>query len=237
MEGKKNRPRNKKMITKTQIIFSLKLGILYVFLFLGGLWNIIGAYEYWMELLSGYVLIVVSLWAIYEHIKNTTNKNLIKHIIYFLLVFIATWLIEFVGVQIGFPFGEYSYSGKLKPILFGVPLSIGFAWVASMLASYGFINIFGITKRFHIVINAFLTGFFMMVFDIVLEPAAIVQNFWSWEDTSVPLANYLSWFIIGSIVAYPGYRYGFLKDKAEPILKHFFFAQMIFFIMSGRLVF
>jgi len=225
------------MITKTQILYSLKLGILYGFLFLGGLWNIIGAYQYWMELLSGYVLITVSLWAIYEHLKNTANQNLTSHIIYFLLVIIFTWLIEFVGVQIGFPFGEYSYTGKLKPLLFGVPMSIGFAWVASMLASYGFLNIFGMTGKYNYLINAILTGFFMMVFDLALEPAAIKQSFWSWGGGSVPLENYLSWFIIGSIVAYPGYKYGFLSEKPEPILKHFFFAQMLFFIMSGRMMF
>lgn len=214
-------------------IYLIKLLIIYGFLFLGGLWNITGLYEYWMELLSGYVLITISLWAIYEHLKNKSKLPLSRYLIYFVFVIILTFLVEYIGVKTGYPFGEYSYTEKLKPLLFGVPLSIGFAWLASMLASFGIISTIKRLKNSSIFTKSVLTGLLMMIFDIALEPAAISQRFWYWEGSSVPLMNYLSWFAIGSIISFYGYHKKILWNEASPLLKHIYFAQIIFFVMSG----
>mgnify|MGYP006287642835 CR=1 FL=1 len=214
-------------------IYLFKLLIIYGFLFLGGLWNITGSYEFWMELLSGYVLITISLWAIYEHLKNKSQQPIRRYLIYFLFVIILTFLVEYIGVKTGYPFGEYSYTEKLKPLLFGVPLSIGFAWLASMLASFGIISSIEGLKNSSVIFKSVLTGLLMMIFDIALEPAAITQRFWYWEASSVPLINYLSWFVIGSIISFYGYRKKILWKDASPLLKHIYFAQIIFFLMSG----
>ncbi len=219
------------------IIYWLKLAILYGFLLLGGLWNILGMYQYWMELLSGYVLIIVSLWAIYEHLKSTAKNLMIKQIVFFLFVIILTYIIELIGVKTGYPFGVYSYTDKLTPLLFGVPLSIGFAWAASMLASYGIISMFDSFHNAGNIPKALLTGILMMIFDIALEPAAIEQNFWFWEADTVPYSNYISWFVIGSAISYFGYKYQIIGTHVNIIHKHFFYAQILFFLMSGGLIF
>ena len=39
----------------------------------------------------------------------------------------------------------------------------------------------------------------MFFFDLTMEPAAIALGYWTWEQGAVPLANYLSWFLLGFV--------------------------------------
>ena len=36
----------------------------------------------------------------------------------------------------------------------------------------------------------------MLGVDLIMEPVAIANQFWSWEGGDVPLYNYVCWFLI-----------------------------------------
>lgn len=105
--------------------------------------------------------------------------------------------IEYIGVQIGVPFGSYTYTGVLVPELFGgVPLAIGFAWLLIIVS--------GLFSARWAMPNAALLpvcaiGAFLAVgFDFLLEPVAYhVKGYWLWHEEGgyygVPWVNFAAW--------------------------------------------
>ncbi len=118
-----------------------------------------------------------------------------------LLIFITTIFIEYIGVFTGFPFGTYSYTDTLKPLLpGGVPIAIGFAWFVIAVNSFIVIKHFLSFKNKYLLI--FVSGAIILFIDILLEPfASFINNFWIWNGNEIPFVNYISWFIIGVILS------------------------------------
>jgi putative membrane protein len=111
----------------------------------------------------------------------------------------SLFFIELLGVATGFPFGRYTYSDVLGLSVAGVPLAIPFAWYAAVMNSMRIAQ--GGTAgsargRFFMV--AAVAGILTIAQDVALEPAASrVELYWIWDgDGSVPLQNYLSWFVL-----------------------------------------
>ncbi|MCK7535950.1 MAG: carotenoid biosynthesis protein [Marinilabiliales bacterium] len=45
-----------------------------------------------------------------------------------------------------------------------------------------------------------VTGSLLMVlYDLILEPAAMSLDMWSWEGDRVPARNYLAWFLFSAL--------------------------------------
>jgi putative membrane protein len=113
-----------------------------------------------------------------------------------LLVFIGGMAIEIIGVNTGWPFGEYSYQEVLGPKILGVPWIIGLNWVLLVLSTGVVVNnlpiIFPVTK-------AFAGAMIMTLLDFWMEPIAVKLSFWTWENPSIPLSNYLAWWVISFI--------------------------------------
>lgn len=112
-----------------------------------------------------------------------------------LLVFISSFVIEWWGVNTGFPFGMYLYSDVLQPLVNGVPLAITFAWfvvsVNSFLAARYFLGSGGAAA---IAVSSVL----ILATDILLEPfASFINGYWLWSAGSIPIQNFISWFMIG----------------------------------------
>jgi len=40
----------------------------------------------------------------------------------------------------------------------------------------------------------------MLGVDLIMEPVAIANKFWSWEGGEVPLYNYVCWFLIAILL-------------------------------------
>ncbi|MCX7878866.1 MAG: carotenoid biosynthesis protein, partial [Ignavibacteria bacterium] len=110
-----------------------------------------------------------------------------------------SFIIEYIGLSSGFPFGKYSYSGILQPMLAGVPIAIVFAWfvlVVNSLLSLGNLH----SVKFYITV--FLSSVMVMSVDLMLEPfASFINRFWIWENEEIPLQNFISWFISSLILS------------------------------------
>jgi putative membrane protein len=143
-----------------------------------------------------------------------------------LLVFSAGLILEIVGVTTGLLFGQYSYGPTLGPAILHTPLLIGVNW---LLLIYCTLHIAG---RFvdDLFFRSLAAASMMVMYDIVLEPAAMRLDMWSWTGGAVPLQNYLAWFGISVLLAYVSGRTG-LAGGENKLAVPLFFIQMGFFLI------
>ena len=138
------------------------------------------------------------------------------------------WLIEVLGTNTGFPFGEYAYSDILGPSLFGTPVMIGVLWCVLIRSAYDLMGYITSSLFF----KSILTGLSMVSLDVIIEPVAIELNFWQWTEPEVPMENYLTWFVCSALFAG-------LTDKgaAKNPLSHWIWIAMILFFGALNVVY
>ncbi len=73
---------------------------------------------------------------------------------------------------------------------------IGITWYLLLYCVYD------ITYRLsiHFIFKAISGGLLMLGYDLVLEPVAIKMPMWQWDSESVPIKNYLAWFLISFFI-------------------------------------
>lgn len=122
---------------------------------------------------------------------------------------VASFFVEAAGVNTGRIFGTYIYGRTLGPALLNTPVIIGLNWFILIYCT----NV--ISRRLWKMITAgvgvrqsglagslfvILTGSLLMVmYDVVLEPAAVRLDMWTWECGIIPLQNFLAWFFFSAL--------------------------------------
>ena len=105
---------------------------------------------------------------------------------------------EVAGVATGLVFGEYSYGQTLGWQIFDVPVILSVNWLLLIYASASVCNfLFG---HLNIVLKAAICATLMVGLDFFIEPIAISLDFWSWKYDTIPLQNYLGWFLIAFLL-------------------------------------
>ena len=132
-------------------------------------------------------LLFVTLLVLWHHKRVDLN-----FIIFSLIVVISSFFIEVAGVKSGKLFGEYTYLKTLGPGILETPFVIGVNWLMLTLFFADLIHRSGIRGGWAPPLAA--AG--MVAYDLVLEQAAPLIDMWSWKDASVPLRNYLAWFLL-----------------------------------------
>ena len=112
--------------------------------------------------------------------------------IFCLVIFVAGWGIEVLGVQTGVIFGVYKYGETLGPKLLAVPLMMGVNW---LLLIY-MIGQVSILTGANLWVRTTLGASLMVLMDILIEPFAIRFDLWQWAGDVIPFQNYLAWFLI-----------------------------------------
>ncbi|GET29302.1 hypothetical protein SD074_15040 [Prolixibacter sp. SD074] len=146
------------------------------------------------------------------------------------LVFAIGFFVEVMGVKTGHVFGVYEYGATLGPRLFETPLTIGILWLIQIYCVYTIFEPFS----FPLWLKALIGAVVLVVFDLILEPAAVKTGMWNWSNGDVPFQNYLAWFI-SSIVMLDLFHLFRLKTKnhmALPLMA----IQLIFFLFLGILL-
>jgi putative membrane protein len=105
---------------------------------------------------------------------------------------------EVIGVNTGLLFGSYRYGDILGQKIFGVPILISFNWFMIVYASG--ICVAKYLKSTNIYIQVVSGGLLATFFDWIMEPAAIKLGFWQWENNSIPVFNYITWFGISGLL-------------------------------------
>jgi putative membrane protein len=153
------------------------------------------------------------------NLENISTKFLIAFSIPFFIGFIT----EFLGVNYGLLFGTYSYGENLGVKIGGVPLMICVNWAVLTIITADVSSFIHKNK----IIRSLLGGLFMMILDIIIEVSAPRFDFWEFENNSIPLKNYIAWFVIGSIAHYLYLHFNIKTNKKISI--HIFVAVIIFF--------
>ncbi len=149
-----------------------------------------------------------------------------KFIFFCLAVFLSGFLVEVVGVKTGVIFGEYKYGNTLGFKLFDIPLMIGVNWL--MLICFAG-SIFSGLKT-NIVIKSFLGAGLLVFLDFFIEPVAMNYDFWAWNNSIIPLQNYIAWFILSFVLLLGFNRFDFKKNNRFAII--LFINQFLFFYFN-----
>lgn len=109
--------------------------------------------------------------------------------------------VEIIGVHTGFPFGAYSYTGRLGPQLASVPLIIPLAWTMMSWPA--------LVATRHLVTSpvgtAAVGGVALASWDLFLDPQMVAAGNWVWHTTGpapqgIPLTNDLGWLATAVLV-------------------------------------
>ena len=211
----------------------IAIAALYFFLFAGGLWHILGVFQTLMRILAAPLLIALSIVVFVVTFRILGEKKIrLLFLAWAMLVIVSSFAIEWLGVKSGKIFGYYVYGDILQPIVFGVPITIGFAWLCMLLTSTAVLQrILPKSSTYHFLIQTISISLLMVLFDIVMEPAAIKLGYWSWLVGSIPIQNFIAWFGISFLFAVIGVRMSLFKQKLPDVVFHAYFAQLIYFGM------
>ena len=191
---------------------------IYIVGIIGHLFNPTRELMFWLTPVTLFISILFVFLSVVD------NKQLL---LWLIVTYLITLFLEIVGVKTGLIFGEYSYGNILGIKVFEVPLIIGLNWV---IIIWG-----GILLSQKLTIGPFWigisTGAFALLFDIILEPVAISFGYWSWEESIIPLQNYIAWFIIAFAFSFYYSKANIKTNSSMPI--HLFFVQLVFFFVLG----
>jgi uncharacterized membrane protein len=128
--------------------------------------------------------------------------------------FLSLW-IEAIGTATGWPFGHYTYGETIGWKIMDVPITISFAWIAVLTT----VILFSTSRPRWL--RAFEVGIWAMCFDLILDPAAVVEGFWQWHAVTVtgdrslleilwssaafygiPFSNFVSWFGVAFVLSW-----------------------------------
>lgn len=202
-----------------KIVFKNILSIVFVFFLFVGLIGMFSSYENQFKELSFFNL-VATFGLVFLSFRK--EINLFSKV--FGIIFLIGFLSELIGVHSGLIFGNYYYQNNLGFKLFEVPIVIGINWAILSIGAWNLSDFFSQNKLNRIIIGSIL----MVIFDFIMEPAAIHLNFWQWKSVHVPLLNYFSWFAV-SLPAI--YICSLSKLKSSGITKTVFVAQFLFFFI------
>ncbi|MEQ9302639.1 MAG: carotenoid biosynthesis protein [Marinoscillum sp.] len=185
----------------------------------GALATVIPNLKEWIQPLTPVNLLICSLLLI--SYRQERGRNFI---IFFILTIAIGFSIEVLGVNTGYPFGTYWYGTTLGWKVFGVPVIIALNW---FMLSYAF----GTTLnrwKFISSLKVLLASLAMVALDILIEPVAITLNYWNWESSTIPIQNYISWFLIAAIIQVLFQH--FLPKEKNDLSIPLIFSQVFYFV-------
>ncbi|MBL7811698.1 MAG: carotenoid biosynthesis protein [Bacteroidetes bacterium] len=141
------------------------------------------------------------------------------------------FFIEYAGVHTGLLFGRYHYGATLGPGWQGIPWLIGLNWAAMVYYSQAVMH-----KWAKYPIAPLIGALLMTLYDFLLEPSAIAYDFWQWDNGTIPMQNYIAWFICSGMFHFLYQRYG--KPVKNPVAAKLFWIQAAFFglLWAGNLL-
>lgn len=226
----------RKLITAN---FKLNTSVFLAILFhLSGLIGILyTSYGSWFIANTPINLSLMALLLIWN--QSNINKGFT---LFFFICFSTGMITEMIGVNTGYLFGQYHYGNVLGIKWMGVPLLIGINWFVTV---YGCLIIMEQLHRWIktkfikedqplpsakfetlsvIVDGALLASYF----DWLMEPIAVKLGYWQWASETIPVYNYLCWFVISVALIAIARKLSFIKQN--PFAIHLLFIQALFFL-------
>ena len=170
--------------------------------------------------------LIISVIVLLRH-ENFKNYKIISFAV---LIFSLGYFLEVLGVNTGLIFGVYTYGPVLGFKLFSTPLLIGLNWFIMVYCIGTLLS----KTNFQLVIKALIGAAMMTAVDYIIEPVAVAYNFWRWDNSIIPLQNYIAWFVFSFIFLVLFYK---LKvETANKVAPWLLVTQIIFFLTLNLLI-
>jgi bisanhydrobacterioruberin hydratase len=170
------------------------------------------------------VLVITSCAVVLSFLRKASSLPIA--LAWVLAVFILSFSSEVFGVHTGTLFGSYFYGDVLGPKFWGVPFVIGFAWVKVLIISYALVS----PRVSHPLLAALTCSVFATSYDVVMEPAALHLGYWTWLSVTIPLWNYVCWFVLSLLFVLPVTLFRLSSPPFPSYITHLFFAEEAYFI-------
>lgn len=108
------------------------------------------------------------------------------------LVFLIGFFVEWVGVHTSLLFGTYWYGANLGAKIIDVPFIIGINWAMLTLVC----SAIGKSLVKSMLLQVVLSALLMTGMDWLMEPVAIKSDFWHWKNETIPVYNFICWFVV-----------------------------------------
>ena len=122
-------------------------------------------------------------------------------------------------------FGTYHYGDILGPKIMKTPILIGLNWLMLIYIVWQLVN----SVQTDTFTKLTLGSTIMVGYDIFLEPVAMATNMWNWSLNTVPIQNYLAWFVVSFI-----FLWVFKMSNTNynnPVASRLLAAQIVFFML------
>jgi putative membrane protein len=146
-----------------------------------------------------------------------------------LLVFIFGIFIEMIGVNYGWIFGVYTYGEVLGYQIWNTPVLIGMNWLLLCYCSGALLEYLPLKTFLKWILSVGL----LLSLDYFMEPVAMKNDFWTWENNSIPLQNYVGWAGSGAIFMLLYYNFNF--PKKNRVAAGVWGIQFLFFLLQNIL--
>ena len=151
-----------------------------------------------------------------------------KLAVFGLLIFVIGFMAEYIGVHTGWLFGNSAYGETLGIKLFNIPLMIGVNWFLLIYAT-------GVSMRRSRINNMLvrvITGALVLVLlDMLIEPIAIHFDYWHWSNGSIPVKNYVCWFLLSALLLFIFEQFKFQRQSIVATV--LLVMQFVFFMGLG----
>lgn len=198
------------------------IGAFMMLVHVSGMIGVMTSYRSFFVNLTAVNLILTFLLMVYFHEEKRRSFW-----IYMVGIALLGFAVEVIGVNTGFPFGEYRYGFPFGPQMWGTPPVIGLNW---FVLTYGFAFLMRNAKTNRI-IKALIVGALVTSLDVIIEPVAIHLDYWTWTAEHVPIQNYVTWFVCISLFSYWIYQVEKGREKwKNPMVWWLIAAQVIYFL-------
>ncbi len=167
---------------------------------------------------------VLSLTLLLLLINHDLSDN--KSKIGLTLIFFLGLIVEILGVNYGFFFGEYSYGANFGPKIYEVPYVIGFNWVLLIITTGSLSDKLIKGKEIYKILFA---SSLMVLIDLLMELSAPKLDYWEFVISPVPFSNYLWWFIFSICFQYIFFKT--VNSKEYKLSSNILVIQFLFFAM------
>jgi putative membrane protein len=133
-----------------------------------------------------------------------------------------SYAVEYIGATMGIPYGEFSYTVSLGPMLLGViPVGLPVFFIPLVLNSYLLsVLLLGERSRNPLLRVPFVAAAVVAI-DLVLDPGAVAIGFWTFGGGAfygVPLSNYAGWVlsaVVATVLIDIGFERTALRERVE----------------------
>mgnify|MGYP001219536461 FL=1 len=205
------------LLIPNNVISKISVSIIWLFHICGMIGISYGNKEFFLaftpiNLLVSFVLLLIN--------QKRLNGIKLKSVF---LIFIIGMVSEILGVNYGLIFGDYAYLDNLGVKILGVPVLIGFNWILLTFITGSLSSLIFKNKYISVLMGAI----FLILLDLIIEPVAPLLGFWIFDLPTVPLQNYIGWFVVG-IITHSIYQFT-ISEKEFTYSIHLLLVNAIFF--------